>query len=542
MADPSKKDQEIIKQVDRICDSPEFKAKKRLCRFLRFIVDETLSGRDKELKGYVIATSVFDRDKDFDPEHDPIVRIQAGRLRRSLEIYYLRKGRNDPIHIIIPRGAYKAIFLPAAEVNTSQRGTIRQVDTPPQRSTSDPTIGVLPFKNLTGDPDKEYFVHGFAEELAVELAQYEDLIVVDCQPLRQSSSVSEDLLKNAQKGNIHFVLEGSVRLEEDTITLVIKLIDLHNNEQIWAERFQRNVSANNLVAVQEEIAQNTGRILGTEYGIILQHLSQESLRRKPKQLDTYDAILRFYYYETHMSRELAISAMNALEQAIKTDPNCGIAHAMLASLYGNSYALDAPGSEDALEKMVSLAERAFKLEPNSVRVNIIYAWKCFICNERERFLEAIDRCLKMNLNTPLRMGSIGFHLSLYGEWEKGKELLDRAMHYKTGYPLYFYGATMLYFYRNHDYESAWRESQNYQIPDLFWGPMLRAAVLGQLGRFDEAQPEIKHLTSLKPDFKHKAKYLISLFVKEDDLVQVIIDGLVKAGLKIKNKEMILEKF
>jgi TolB-like protein len=531
MADPPQKDQEIIKQVDRICDSPEFKAKKRLCRFLRFIVDETLSGRDKELKGYVIATSVFDRDKDFDPDHDPIVRIQAGRLRRSLEIYYLREGRNDPIHIIIPRGAYKAIFLPVAEVNKSNMGTIRQVDTPSKRNTSEPTIGVLPFKNLTGNPDKEYFIYGFGEELAVELAQYEDLIVVDCQPPGQSAYGSEDFLKNAQKGNIHFVLEGSVRLEEDTITIVIKLIDLNNNEQIWAERFQRSVSANNLVAIQEEIAQNSARILGTEYGIILNRLSQESLRRKPKQLDTYDAILRFYYYESHMSRELAISAMHALERAIKIDPNCGIAHAMLASIYGSRYALDAPGSEDALTKMVSLAEQALQLEPNRVFVHIVYAWRCFICNERQRFLNAIDRCLSMNLNTPLRMGLIGFYLSLFGEWEKGKELLDRAMHYKTGYPLYFYAATMLYFYRNRDYESAWRESQNFQIPDLFWGPMLRAAVLGQLGRLEAAQTEIQQLKSLNPDFESKAGDLISRFVKETDLVEHIIDGLSKAGMK-----------
>jgi adenylate cyclase len=205
---------------------------------------------------------------------------------------------------------------------------------------------------------------------------------------------------------------------------------------------------------------------------------------------------------------------------------------MLASMFGNAYMLDLPDSSDGLEKMSELAEKALKLDPNSLRVRIIYAFKCLACNKKERFFKEVDRCLTMNLNSPLRMGSIGFYLSLYGDWERGKALLDKAMSFNIGFPLYFYGATSLYFYRKNDYAKALEEATHYNIPTLFWAPMLRAAVLGQLDRREDAQSEIQHLKSLKPDLESKAHGLISRFVKEEELVVHIIKGLEKAGLQI----------
>ena len=525
--------QEIKKQVKHICNSAEFISKKRLCRFLHFIVDETLGGREDQLKGYSIATSIFDRDKDFDPEHDPIVRIQAGRLRRSLEIYYLSDGKNDPLHIVIPKGGYIPKFLPAGEIHSPSGVEIINKVAADKKSPLESTIAVLPFKNLTGDPDKEYFAQGFTEEISTELTQYEDLTVINCRLTPQSDELLLDNQDTGKKLGVHFLLDGSVSFNDDQITILIKLIDAVTNEQIWAERYRRDLSAKNLVKIQEEIARVTARLLGSEYGIILQRLSIESQSRKPKELSTYDAILRFYYYEIHHAADLALEAFQGLEFALQKDPKCGVATAMLASLYGNAYMLDMPNGSGALKKMSDLAEKALKLDSNRLIVRIIYVYKCFACNEKERFFEEVDKCLVMNLNSPLKMGSIGFHLSLYGEWERGKTLLDKAMTHNIGFPLFFYGATTLYYYRKNDYKKALDEARNYNIPDLFWGPMLRTAILGQLDRNIEAQPEIQHLKSLKPDFEGKAQYLVSRYVKEEALVEHVIDGLKKSGLEIQ---------
>ena len=97
-------------QLERILDSADFDATDRAHRFLRHVVEETLSGRGDRIKAYSIAVEVFGRDASFDPQSDPIVRIEAGHLRRALERYYLTSGVSDPILITIPKGGYVPVF------------------------------------------------------------------------------------------------------------------------------------------------------------------------------------------------------------------------------------------------------------------------------------------------------------------------------------------------------------------------------------------------------------------------------------------------
>ena len=136
------------------------------------------------------------------------------------------------------------------------------------------------------------------------------------------------------------------------------------------------------------------------------------------------------------------------------------------------------------------------------------------------------------LKSPLRIGGIGHFLALYGDWERGKKLLDKAMSRNISYPYWYHGTTTLYFYRQYDYKMAYNEVIQYELPELFWVPLLRAACLGQLQRQKEAEQQIAHLLELKPDFQEKARMLIKRYVKQDELVEHIIDGLQNAGLRI----------
>ena len=103
-------DRAVRAQLDRILTSDHFDASDRNRRFLRYVVEECLEGRSQQIKAYCIAVSVFNREPSFDPQSDPIVRLEAGRLRRSLEHYYLTAGRNDPIRIVVPKGGYAPRF------------------------------------------------------------------------------------------------------------------------------------------------------------------------------------------------------------------------------------------------------------------------------------------------------------------------------------------------------------------------------------------------------------------------------------------------
>ncbi|MGO4838446.1 hypothetical protein AB4144_39985, partial [Rhizobiaceae sp. 2RAB30] len=97
-------------QLSRILNSTEFDATERERRFLGYVADETLAGRGIRIKAYTIAIEVFGRDASFDPQNDPIVRVEAGHLRRAIERYYLTAGQTDPILITIPKGGYVANF------------------------------------------------------------------------------------------------------------------------------------------------------------------------------------------------------------------------------------------------------------------------------------------------------------------------------------------------------------------------------------------------------------------------------------------------
>ena len=523
-------DAEIYHWLDKICSSDEFSAKDKTCRLLRFLVDETLAGRGENLKQYTIGTTVFKRRKDFNSELDPVVRIQAGRLRRSLELYYAYEGKDDPIRITIPKGTYVPLFLPKHS-DALQRDTERETKFE-SLDIIRPLIAVLPFQNLTGDPNQDYFVQGFTEELTIELTHYEDFQVAACRSVAQVSD-PKDSHEIARKMGAHFTIEGSMRMDEKNVKISVKVVDSTTSEHIWAEQYRRDLTADGLIMIQEHIVREAISNIAGEFGIIPQKLSRDARKKRPTDLETYDAIFRFYYYQTQMTPETYMSAFTALEQAVERDPDCGISAAMLASMYINSFSLDLPRSEDVLDKAGKLIQWAVSTDPANQLVRIVSAHLHFQLNNRELFYLEIKKAQVLNPNSPLRIGSIGHFLALYGDWEEGKKLLDKAMSRNVSYPHWYHGATTVYYYRQYEYELAYKEAIQYDVPGLFWGPLLRAACLGQLQRFDEAEQHIAHLLKLKPDFKKKVRMLIKRYVKEDAVVEHIIKGLQKAGLKIQ---------
>ena len=148
----------VQKQLERICSNEGFAKKKLLCSMLTYIVTEYLAGRSEHIKGYTIATDVFGRSTDFDPDQNSLVRIHAGRLRRQLKLYYLDAGKNDPIIIEVPKGRY----IPHISVNKYEKkitSAIKNVELEDRK----PKIAVLPFKNSSGSPELNYMATGFSD-------------------------------------------------------------------------------------------------------------------------------------------------------------------------------------------------------------------------------------------------------------------------------------------------------------------------------------------------------------------------------------------
>jgi adenylate cyclase len=529
---PSPTEEAIRQQLAKILASPQFVNSPNLQNFLRFIVGKTLAGESADIKGYTVATQVLGRKADFDPNLDPIVRIQAGRLRRALEQYYGVQGKSDAVVIDVAKGSYVPVFRAVAR----QEGAgvvipgVRQE--PILALPSGPSVAVMPLLNLTGDRQQEYFTEGLAEELTSELARYQELRVIAYQSTRRWKGKKIDPRAAGQDLGVRFLVGGSIRKDAKTVKLDLHLVDSQNGQRVWGEQYCRELKADSLITLQEEIARQVVARLGGLYGIIPQTLSRESRRKSPESLETYEAFLRFYHHVTILSPQTFVETLKVLEQAVTREPESGFAWSLLAFLYGQSYALQLAPMESPLEQALVTAQKGAALEPENQITRAALAQVYFFRNERELFLPEAETALALNPNAPAIIGFLGWLLALYGEWEEGQAILEKGIKLNPHYPGWFHLAPFFYYFLQENCEEAYQEALAFQMPQLFWDPLLRAAALGRLGKEQEGARALAELLQLRPDFPTAGPFLISCYAKFPYLVEGLLESLRLAGLKI----------
>jgi adenylate cyclase len=522
----------VREELAGILASPELRGRPMLREFFRFIVEKTLAGCAHEIKGYTVATQVFGRRADFDPVKDPIVRIQAGRLRRALERYYQVAGRQDQVRIVIPLGTYVPAFHQLDGKPGGEGRSLTEMKDPVLAIPLGPSIAVMPLLNLTGDPSQEYFAAGLAEELTNELARFQDLRVIACQSTLRWKGQQFDAREVGRDLGVRFLLEGSVRRDSGTIKIAAQLVDTASGVQLWGEQYRREPQADSLIALQEEIARIVAARVGSEYGIIPRTLSRESRKKPPESLETYEALLHFYHYVTLLTPEAFSRALRVLDHAVARDPECGLAWSLLGLLYCHNITLQFSPVETPLEKAMTFARKGAALEPRNQLVRSTLANLHFLRNERRLCLQEADKALALNPHAPALVGFLGWLQALYGEWERGLAILAKGVELNPYYPGWFHMAPCLDFYRRGRYLEAYQEAQQLDMPQLFWDPLLRAATLGELGRTREAGAALAELLRLRPDFPTTGTWLIRCYVKFEYLSDAILDGLQKAGLQI----------
>lgn len=511
----------IQRQFQKIIASPEFLATKQQRDFFSFVISETLAGRSENLKGYDVATQVLGRSENFDSSVDPIVSIQANKLRRALERYYLVDGRFDPIRIDIPKGGYTPTFVRRddAENQLDKEFLVKQAV--PENSW--PTILILPFENLTGDPEQDFLGSGISTELAIEVSRFENMRVL----YPRGGILNKDEIMHPR-----FVLKGQLYKESSGIKLAIYLIDTQSGMQIWGDTCQADVSVEELFRFKERVVHVVASEICGEFGVIPKTISKETKNKEPHKLSTYEAILRFWEYEQNNTPEKFRRAYEALSHAVRLEPDCSQALGSLAIMYSTIHNLKIPGFDHPLEKAIQYVEKAAVINPNNQRMLAILALIRLTSNELSEAIKEAHKALAINPESLFVMDGLGWVLTLSGDWKYGPRLAEKAISLNPYHRTIAHDALWVNYIRQEKYDFACKESYNLMRSELFWDSLIKASSLGLVGRDEDANKWVIRLLELRPDFPVKGRQLIGNFIKFEEITERILLGLNNSGLAI----------
>ena len=268
---------------------------------------------------------------------------------------------------------------------------------------------------------------------------------------------------------LRFLLTGSVRKDAETVKVTIGLIDTTTGVQIWGENYKRELTPAGLIDIQEAIGKRVVGAVADQFGLITRRLSMEPRKRAPGDLKTYDAILRFYRYETELTPTAFKEALESLERAVEIEPEYGLAWSMLGHLHADNHALGFCEIETPLEKAFTYAQRGVALAPGNQFASDALSLVYFHQGHKASFLRQVDLTIALNPNSPYIVGVAGWHMMLYGEWERGLPLLRKGMKLNPYHPSWFHLAFYMYFYNCGEYEKALAEAIKFNFPGFVLG-------------------------------------------------------------------------
>jgi TolB-like protein/Flp pilus assembly protein TadD len=315
-------DVKVTGQLNRILTSKAFRQADRLKRFLTFIVEETVAGRGERLKEFVVGVEVFGKDDSFDPRNDPIVRVQARRLRAQLARYYREEGPGDDLVIDIPKGGYATTFKPLKSPAPKR----------PMASSliSRNTVLVLPFADHSPGSDQKYFCEGVSEEIIHTLAGIHTirLVALTAALTALDSDSPCDVREAADRLNAALIVSGSVRKSGEEARITTNLIDTATGCYLWSGSIDRKMD--NIFALQEEVARAIAEQLKTE---LAASAHSKGSGRPTGNLAAYNLYLQGRYHLNQRTEESLSKAAEFFEKAIVEDAQYSQAYSGLADAY-----------------------------------------------------------------------------------------------------------------------------------------------------------------------------------------------------------------
>ena len=390
-----------------------------------------------------------------------------------------------------------------------------------------PSIAVLPFTNMSADPEQEYFSDGVTDDIITALSRFEDLFVIARNSSFAYRGKTQKVQKIAEDLGVRYVLEGGLRTAGKRIRINAQLIDAKSGHHIWADRFDGDLE--DVFAFQDEISQKvTSTVAGR-----LRVTAQENARHKPtKNLQAYDHLLRGRSIVGD-TEENNLRAKQAYQKAIELDPACARAYMGLSQHYIiDEFSNWGQPPEESRELALECVEKAVALDKFDCEVQ----WRAgFVYTCRGEFEEAKiyhERAIELNPNDADALTVMGVYLTAIGEGSEAVDYCERAIRLNPFGPGYYLWNLATAYYCARQYEAVLVPMKEYvsRFPKFIRPRRVLAAAYGQLGRLEEAKKETEIILTAEPNVTLKAiREKDTLVWKHQDDKEHWLEGLKKAG-------------
>jgi adenylate cyclase len=455
-----------------------------------------------------------------------VSRAVRDEVRDKLDFYFEDTGEQQVKNIARPVPTHRVrLDAQGDQANAKAIPTARSARTPQQK----PSIAVLPFANMSGDAEQEYFSEGITEDIITNLSHNHSFFVIS----RGTSFIYKgprvDVSKVGRELGVRYVLEGSVRRAGNRVRITAQLIEAATGHHLWADRYDRDLA--DVFAVQDEIARSiTGAIAP---GIIAAEIRQAQ-RKDPDQLDAWDRTVRAHWHIRRFTREDLAEARRLLAEAIALDPANSIAYADLAfarhfeAVFGWG-----DGPVESHNRLGEAARKAVAIDDSDAMAHTELAIFELFSGRHEEARRRLHRALDLNPNSELARGYLGVSYAFGGNYEAASPHLEEAIrlsprgllviiwHLCKGW------ATLLAARYEEAVEFAGHAREaNPEFPDIY---AVLASAYGHLGNTAAARGELDQLLLRMPGLTLNDERLLRPFARTADLER-FLDGLRKAGL------------
>ena len=394
----------------------------------------------------------------------------------------------------------------------------------PQGSARKPSIAVLPFVNMSGDAEQEFFADGLTEDIITELSRFRELLVISRNAVFVHKGKPVKAQAIAREFGVDYVAEGSVRKAADRVRVTVQLIDGATETHIWAERYDRQLE--DIFAIQDEV---TSAIVATLFGRVEAARHDRVQRKRTENMAAYEYVLTGKVLHHWSNREANAKALCMLNRAIEIDPNYGHAHAWKACVTGQAWVQKWCEDPDASMQLISdELQTALSLDDNDADVHRILAALKLIFNEYDKAIYHQERALSLNPNSDLIVVQQGELLTRLGRPAEGIEWVRRAMRLNPYHPERFWSHLGRAQYTARIYADAIQSFSKLTAPDHTHHAFL-AASLAQLGNRNAAAAHAREVLQREPTFTVQS-FLGKVHYQQPSDNEHMREGLVKAGL------------